>query len=175
VPTSAPLEKVEIGRFRNDPFHNNPAYLNNRNPGKPSYSSHFDRAKLGSASVIIVTERLALIALLPREFPGEMAVKNLRHYESCCAHGSSLSAELHALRLDDPKMAPHYLREAAATEFDLDPNSGGGVRFAKLAGMWQTVSEARTRADSRFQTPIRRACEERAIGVTRQQQHAGSV
>ena len=85
---------------------------------------------------------VALLALLPKEFPGKMAETNFRHYEARCAHGSSLSAGMHALvaaRLGDAKMALSYLREAAATDLDLDPNSAGGVRIAGLGGLWQAV------------------------------------
>jgi trehalose/maltose hydrolase-like predicted phosphorylase len=49
---------------------------------------------------------------------------------------------MHALvaaRLGDAKMALSYLREAAAADLDLDPNSAGGVRIAGLGGLWQAV------------------------------------
>ena len=85
---------------------------------------------------------VALIALLPEEFPGAMAETNFRHYEPLCAHGSSLSAGMHALvaaRLGDAEMALAYLRETAATDLDLDPNSAGGVRIAGLGALWQAV------------------------------------
>ena len=38
-----------------------------------------------------------LMALLPEEFHGATAETNFRHYEPRCAHGSSLSAGMHAL------------------------------------------------------------------------------
>ena len=85
---------------------------------------------------------VALIALLPEEFPGAMAETNFRHYEPRCAHGSSLSAGMHALvaaRLGDAEMALRYLRETAATDLDLDPNSAGGVRIAGLGALWQAA------------------------------------
>jgi trehalose/maltose hydrolase-like predicted phosphorylase len=85
---------------------------------------------------------VALIALLPEEFPGTMAEANFRYYEPRCAHGSSLSAGMHALvaaRLGDATMALRYLHETAATDLDLDPNSAGGVRIAGLGAMWQAV------------------------------------
>jgi trehalose/maltose hydrolase-like predicted phosphorylase len=85
---------------------------------------------------------VALIALLPEEFPGAMAEANFRYYEPRCAHGSSLSAGMHALvaaRLGDATMALRYLRETAATDLDLDPNSAGGVRIAGLGALWQAV------------------------------------
>jgi trehalose/maltose hydrolase-like predicted phosphorylase len=82
------------------------------------------------------------MALLPEEFPGATAERNFRHYEPRCAHGSSLSAGMHALvaaRLGDAEMALRYLRETAATDLDLDPNSAGGVRIAGLGALWQAV------------------------------------
>jgi trehalose/maltose hydrolase-like predicted phosphorylase len=85
---------------------------------------------------------VALIALLPEEFPGAMAETNFRHYEPRCAHGSSLSAGMHALvaaRLGDAEMALRFLRETAATDLDLDPSSAGGVRIAGLGALWQAV------------------------------------
>jgi trehalose/maltose hydrolase-like predicted phosphorylase len=85
---------------------------------------------------------VALIALLPEEFPGAMAETNFRYYEPRCAHGSSLSAGMHALvaaRLGDTEMALRYMRETAATDLDLDPSSAGGVRIAGLGALWQTV------------------------------------
>jgi trehalose/maltose hydrolase-like predicted phosphorylase len=100
------------------------------------------RERTQRAQVVKQADVVALIALLPKEFSGEMAEKNFRHYESRCAHGSSLSAGLHAFvaaRLGDAEMALSYLREAAATDLDLDPNSAGGVRIAGLGGMWQAV------------------------------------
>jgi len=100
------------------------------------------RERTQRAQVVKQADVVALIALLPKEFPGETAEKNFRHYEPRCAHGSSLSAGLHALvaaRLGDAEMALDYLREAAATDLDLDPNSAGGVRIAGLGGMWQAV------------------------------------
>ena len=36
-------------------------------------------------------------------------------------------------------MALRYLRETAATDLDLDPNSAGGVRIAGLGAFWQAV------------------------------------
>jgi len=85
---------------------------------------------------------VALLALLPEGFPGAMAETNFRYYEQRCAHGSSLSTGMHALvaaRLGHAEMAMSYLREAAATDLDLDPNSAGGVRIAGLGGLWQAV------------------------------------
>jgi hypothetical protein len=85
------------------------------------------------SQVVKQADVVALIALLPQEFPSAMAETNFRHYEPRCAHGSSLSTGMHALvaaRLGDAEMALRYLRATAATDLDLDPNSAGGVRIA---------------------------------------------
>lgn len=94
------------------------------------------------SQVVKQADVVALIALLPEEFPGAMAETNFRHYEARCAHGSSLSAGMHALvaaRLGHPEMALGYRRETEATDLDLDPNSAGGVRIAGLGSLWQAV------------------------------------
>jgi trehalose/maltose hydrolase-like predicted phosphorylase len=94
------------------------------------------------SQVVKQADVVTLIALLPEEFPGAMAETNFRHYEPRCAHGSSLSAGMHALvaaRLGDAAMALRYLQETAATNLDLDPNSAGGVRIAGLGALWQAV------------------------------------
>jgi trehalose/maltose hydrolase-like predicted phosphorylase len=94
------------------------------------------------SQVVKQSDVVALIALLPEEFPGATAETNFRHYEPRCAHGSSLSAGFHALvaaRLGDAKMALHFLRQTAALDLELDPNSAGGVRIAGLGALWQAV------------------------------------
>src|SRR6516162_1331260 len=100
------------------------------------------RERTQRSQVVKQADVVSLIALLPEEFPGAMAETNFRHYEPRCAHGSSLSAGMHALvaaRLGDAEMALRYLRETAATDLDLDPNSAGGVRIAGLGALWQAV------------------------------------
>jgi trehalose/maltose hydrolase-like predicted phosphorylase len=100
------------------------------------------RERTQRSKVLKQADVVALMALLPEEFSDAMAEANFRHYEPLCAHGSSLSAGLHALvaaRLGNAEMALNYLREAAATDLDLDPNSAGGVRIAGLGGLWQAV------------------------------------
>ncbi len=100
------------------------------------------RERTRRSQVVKQADVVALIALLPEEFPGTMAETNFRHYEPRCGHGSSLSAAMHALvaaRLGDGEMALHYLRETAALDLDPDPNSAGGIRIAGLGGLWQTV------------------------------------
>jgi trehalose/maltose hydrolase-like predicted phosphorylase len=100
------------------------------------------REQTQRSQVVKQADVVALMALLPEEFPGAMAETNFRHYEPRCAHGSSLSAGMHALvaaRLGDAEMALRYLRETAATNLDFDPNSAGGVRIAGLGALWQAA------------------------------------
>ncbi|HET7085528.1 MAG TPA: glycosyl hydrolase family 65 protein [Rhizomicrobium sp.] len=94
------------------------------------------------SQIVKQADVVALIALLPEAFPGRAAEANFRHYEALCAHGSSLSAGMHALvaaRLSHTQMALRYLRDAAARDLDLDPNSAGGVRIAGLGAVWQAT------------------------------------
>ncbi|MBN9560019.1 MAG: glycoside hydrolase family 65 protein [Alphaproteobacteria bacterium] len=100
------------------------------------------RERTQGAQVVKQADVVALIALLPEAFPGAMAKINFHHYEPRCAHGSSLSAAMHALvaaRLGNPEIALRYLRETAALDLDPDPNSAGGIRIAGLGGLWQAV------------------------------------
>jgi HAD superfamily hydrolase (TIGR01509 family) len=98
------------------------------------------RERTQRSQVVKQADVVALIALLPEEFPESMADTNFRHYEPICGHGSSLSPAMHALvaaRLGQTDMALRYLHEIA--EFDPDPSSAGGVRIAGLGGIWQAV------------------------------------
>ncbi len=100
------------------------------------------RQRTQRSQVVKQADVVALIALLPEEFPGGTAEVNFRYYEQKCSHGSSLSTSMHALvaaRLGDTEMALRYLHKTAALDLDPDPNSAGGVRMAGLGGMWQTV------------------------------------
>jgi trehalose/maltose hydrolase-like predicted phosphorylase len=84
------------------------------------------RERTQRSQVVKQADVVALIALLPEEFPGAIAEANFRHYEPRCAHGSSLSTGMHALvaaRLGDSEMALRFLRETAATDLDFDPGS----------------------------------------------------
>jgi trehalose/maltose hydrolase-like predicted phosphorylase len=94
------------------------------------------------SQVIKQADVVALLALLPEEFPGAAAKANFRYYEPRCAHGSSLSAGIHALaaaRLGETETALRFLRQAAAADLELDPNSAGGIRIAGLGGLWQAI------------------------------------
>ncbi|KMO44236.1 kojibiose phosphorylase [Methylobacterium tarhaniae] len=100
------------------------------------------RERTQGSQVVKQADVVALIALLPGEFPGSSAKTNFRHYEPRCAHGSSLSAAMHALvaaRLGHAEMALRYMHETASLDLDPDPNSAGGVRIAGLGGLWQAV------------------------------------
>jgi trehalose/maltose hydrolase-like predicted phosphorylase len=99
------------------------------------------RERTQRSQVVKQADVVALIALLPSEFPGAMAEANFRHYEPRCGHGSSLSPAMHALvaaRIGDTDMALRYLHDIAG--FDPDPTSAGGVRIAGLGGIWQAVT-----------------------------------
>jgi trehalose/maltose hydrolase-like predicted phosphorylase/beta-phosphoglucomutase-like phosphatase (HAD superfamily) len=100
------------------------------------------RERTRRSQVVKQADVVALLALLPEEFPGAMAAANFRHYERRTAHGSSLSAGLHALvaaRLGDLDTALRFLRQAARADLDFDPVSAGGIRIGGLGSVWQTV------------------------------------
>ncbi|MHB2210746.1 glycoside hydrolase family 65 protein [Methylobacterium sp. CM6257] len=100
------------------------------------------REQTQGSQVVKQADVVALLALLPGEFPGESAAINFRHYEPRCAHGSSLSAAMHArvaARLGDADMTLRYMRETASLDLDPDPNSAGGIRIAGLGGLWQAA------------------------------------
>jgi trehalose/maltose hydrolase-like predicted phosphorylase len=100
------------------------------------------RERTQASQVVKQADVVALMALLPEEFPGAAAKANFRYYEPRCAHGSSLSAGIHALvaaRLGETETALRFLRQAAAADLELDPNSAGGIRIAGLGGLWQAV------------------------------------
>jgi trehalose/maltose hydrolase-like predicted phosphorylase len=100
------------------------------------------RERTQRSQVVKQADVVALLALLPDEFPGAAAKANFRHYEPRCVHGSSLSAGIHALvaaRLGETETALRYLRQAAAADLELDPNSAGGIRIAGLGGLWQAI------------------------------------
>ena len=100
------------------------------------------RERTQRSQVVKQVDVVALLALMPDEFPGAAAKANFRYYEPRCAHGSSLSAGIHALvaaRLGETETALRFLRQAAAADLELDPNSAGGIRIAGLGGLWQAI------------------------------------
>src|SRR5271166_563154 len=83
---------------------------------------------------------VALLALLPEEFPPGAGAENFRYYETRCGHDSSLSPAMHGLvaaRLGDAELALRYFRQTAAIDL-ADPQgaSDGGVHIAALGGVW---------------------------------------
>jgi trehalose/maltose hydrolase-like predicted phosphorylase len=114
------------------------------------------RERTQRSQVVKQADVVALLALLPDEFPGAAAKTNFRHYEPRCAHGSSLSAGIHALvaaRLGETETALRFLRQAAAADLELDPNSAGGIRIAGLGGLWQAIVLGFGGVDLRGETP----------------------
>jgi trehalose/maltose hydrolase-like predicted phosphorylase len=100
------------------------------------------RARTQASQVVKQADVVALIALVPGEFPAATAAANFRHYEPRCAHGSSLSRAMHALvaaRLGDGDMALRYLRATAAVDLAPDADAAGGTHIAGLGGLWQAV------------------------------------
>jgi len=100
------------------------------------------RERTQRSQVVKQADVVSLLALLPDEFRGAAAKANFRYYEPRCAHGSSLSAGIHALvaaRLGETETALRFLRQAAAEDLELDPNSAGGIRIAGLGGLWQAI------------------------------------
>jgi trehalose/maltose hydrolase-like predicted phosphorylase len=93
--------------------------------------------------VIKQADVVALVALLPEEFPGETAELNFRYYEPRCSHGSSLSAGIHGLvaaRLGYSEVALRYFRQAVAVDLsDTHVTIAGGLHVAALGGVWQTA------------------------------------
>jgi trehalose/maltose hydrolase-like predicted phosphorylase len=83
---------------------------------------------------------VALLALLPEEFPGDAAVANFNYYAPRCGHGSSLSRAMHGLvaaRLGLCEAALDCFRRTSAIDLD-DTHAAmeGGVHIASLGGMW---------------------------------------
>src|SRR5438045_7302346 len=100
------------------------------------------RERTQRSQVFKQADVVSLLALLPDGFPGAAAKANFSCYEPRCAHGSSLSAGIHALvaaRLGETETALRFLRRAAAADLELDPNSAGGIRIAGLGGLWQAI------------------------------------
>ena len=101
------------------------------------------RHRTAKSQVVKQADVVALLALLPDEFPGDVASKNFNYYEPRCGHGSSLSPSLHGLaaaRLGESEMALGYLRKSAAIDLsDSYVGIGGGIHIASLGGNWMLV------------------------------------
>ncbi len=101
------------------------------------------RERTAHSQVVKQADVVALLALLPEEFPGEMAARNFEYYEPRCGQGSSLSPSMHGLvaaRLGLTEMALRYFREGAAIDLtDRLAAIDGGVHIAALGGNWMLV------------------------------------
>ena len=99
------------------------------------------RERTSRSQVIKQADVVALLGLLPEEFPGEMAAENFRYYEPRCSHGSSLSHAMHGLvaaRSGQSEMALRHFRQTAAIDLaDTHAATDGGVHIAALGGVWQ--------------------------------------
>jgi len=98
------------------------------------------RKRTQTAQVIKQADVVALLVLLPEEFPDETAATNFSYYEPRCSHGSSLSAALHgvaAARLGQAEIAMRFFRQTSAADLaDTHAALDGGVHIAALGGMW---------------------------------------
>src|SRR5262245_22698066 len=101
------------------------------------------RERTQRTKVIKQADVVALLGLLPDEFPGESAAANFRYYEPRCSHGSSLSAAMHGLvaaRLGDADLALRYFQQAVAVDLaDSHTAIAGGLHIAALGGTWMTA------------------------------------
>jgi trehalose/maltose hydrolase-like predicted phosphorylase len=102
------------------------------------------RPRTQKSQVVKQSDVVALLALLPEEFPSGTAEKNFRYYEPRCSHGSSLSPAMHGLvaaRLGDTEMALRFLRQTADIDLaDTHVGTGGGVHIAALGGIWMLAA-----------------------------------
>jgi len=98
------------------------------------------RERTQQSQVVKQADVVALLALLPTEFPGDAASRNFEYYAPRCGHGSSLSRAMHGLvaaRLGDAEAALDLFRETSAIDLD-DKHAAieGGVHIASLGGIW---------------------------------------
>jgi len=93
------------------------------------------------SQVVKQADVVALLALLPKEFPADSGAANFRYYEPKCGHGSSLSRAMHGLaaaRLGETEIALGFFRQTAAIDLaDTHVAIGGGIHIAALGGLWQ--------------------------------------
>ncbi len=101
------------------------------------------RDRMRRSQVIKQADVVALLGLLPDEFPGDTGAKNFRYYEPRCSHGSSLSRAMHgyvAARLGFSDKALRYFRQTAAIDLrDTHVAIDGGIHIAALGGIWLTA------------------------------------
>jgi trehalose/maltose hydrolase-like predicted phosphorylase len=101
------------------------------------------RERTQRSKVVKQADVVALLGLLPEEFPGESGRANFRYYEPRCGHGSSLSAAMHGLvaaRLGYSDLALRYFQDAVAIDLaDSHTTILGGLHMAALGGTWLTA------------------------------------
>jgi trehalose/maltose hydrolase-like predicted phosphorylase len=101
------------------------------------------RERTQRSNVIKQADVVALLGLLPEEFPGDSGRTNFRYYEPRCGHGSSLSGAMHGLvaaRLGDSDLALRYFQDAVAIDLaDNHTTIAGGLHMAALGGTWLTA------------------------------------
>ena len=101
------------------------------------------RERTQRSQVVKQADVVALLGLLPEEFPGESGVANFRFYEPRCGHGSSLSGAMHGLvaaRLGYSELALRYFRQAVAIDLaDTHTAIAAGLHVAALGGTWLTA------------------------------------
>jgi trehalose/maltose hydrolase-like predicted phosphorylase len=101
------------------------------------------RERTQRSKVIKQADVVALLGLLPEEFPGDSGKANFRYYEPRCSHGSSLSGAMHGLvaaRLGDSDLALRYFQHAVAIDMaDNHTTIAGGLHIAALGGTWLTA------------------------------------
>jgi len=98
------------------------------------------RERTQKSQVVKQADVVALLALLPEEFPGESGEKNFDYYAKRCGHGSSLSRAMHGIvagRLGRSEVALDYFKGTSAIDLDDSQASiDGGVHIAGLGGIW---------------------------------------
>jgi trehalose/maltose hydrolase-like predicted phosphorylase len=98
------------------------------------------RERTRKSQVIKQADVVALLALLPEEFPGSAGAKNFHYYEPRCSHGSSLSPAMHGLaaaRLGLSGMALRFFRQSAAIDLsDTHAAIAGGIHIGALGANW---------------------------------------
>ena len=101
------------------------------------------RERTQRSKVIKQADVVALLGLLPDEFPGDSGRANFRYYEPRCGHGSSLSGAMHGLvaaRLGDSDLAKRYFEQAVAIDLaDNHTTIAAGLHMAALGGTWLTA------------------------------------
>jgi trehalose/maltose hydrolase-like predicted phosphorylase len=99
--------------------------------------------RIARSQIVKQADVVALLALLPEEFPGPAARENFRFYEPRCGHGSSLSRPMHALaaaRVGASDLALGYFRGTAATDLaDTHVAIAGGIHIAAQGGLWMAA------------------------------------